>query len=165
MYTNTANMFQPHTTTQLRDAVDNYYHRGDRSYGPIGTWDTSKITDMSLLFFNMTEFNESIADWNTSSVTNMINMFRGCTSFNQPLHTWNTSSVTDMSGMFACCTSFNQPLHTWDTSSVTNMERMFYGCTSFVQPMGNWQAPVTVFAGCPDPEYCCKVVNDHYCVK
>ena len=109
-------MYQPKSRKELRQAVKNYYTKNDRSHGPIGTWDTSLLTDMSRLFEHVSDFNESIADWNTSSVTNMEFMFFGCTSFNQQLHTWNTSSVTNMNCMFAECDSFNQPLHMWDTS-------------------------------------------------
>ena len=132
--------FQPQRNDTLRQAVKNYYVYNDRSHGPIGTWDTSLITDMSMLFYHYREFNESISDW-------------------------NTSSVTDMRGMFEGCKSFNQPLHMWDTSSVKNMSCMFTGCTSFHQPLGNWHAERVLFQHCPDPDYCCTAVHDHYCVK
>ena len=135
-----AERFQPQSNEELKEAVRTYCCYHDRSRGPSGTWDTTLITNMSWLFSQMGDFNESIADW-------------------------NTSSVTDMSGMFQNCSSFNQPLHTWDTSSVTNMKYMFWDCTSFYQPLGNWHAPFSVFDGCPDPEYCCNVFHDHYCVK
>jgi len=105
---------------------------------PIGTWDTSSVTDMLGMFFNATSFNQPIGTWNTSSVTNMRQMFEDATSFNQPIGTWNTSSVTDMSLMFFNATSFNQPIGTWNTSSVTDMLGMFANATSFNQPIGTW---------------------------
>ena len=162
-----AERFQPRSNEELKQAVRNYYEENDRSHGLIGTWDTSLITDMSVLFRNMIDFNESIADWNTSSVKRMNCMFAGCALFNQPLDKWDTSSVINMNGMFYFCTSFNQPLHMWDTSSVTTMGGMFWRCTSFHQPMGNWHAQRMLFQHCPDPDYCCTAVavHDHYCVK
>ena len=100
-------MFQPHTTKQLRDAVKNYYYHGDRRHGHIHTWDTSKITDMSELFVNMTY------------------MFYGCASFNQPLSRWDISSVTTMVCMFYRCTSFVQPMGQWN---VQHNSTVFTGC-------------------------------------
>ena len=64
--------YLPRSKEELKQAVANYCGlKHDRSHGPIGTWDTSLITDMSYLFYHLREFNDSIADWNTSSVTNM----------------------------------------------------------------------------------------------
>ena len=44
--------------------------------GPIADWDVSAITDMSLLFYQNSNFNADISNWVTSSVTNMNQMFR-----------------------------------------------------------------------------------------
>ena len=44
--------------------------------GPIADWDVSAITDMSLLFYQKSNFNADISNWVTSSVTNMNQMFR-----------------------------------------------------------------------------------------
>lgn len=47
---------------------------------------TSKVTDMSYMFFNATSFNHPLGNknWDTSSVTNMRQMFDNAASFNQP---------------------------------------------------------------------------------
>ena len=132
--------FQPRSNEELKQAVTNYCVYNDRSHGPIGTWNTSLITDMSKLFYNLREFNESIADWNTSSVTNMYCMFMGCTSFDQPLSAWNIASVN-------------------------YMDNMFDRCTSFHQPMGSWHKPRWLFQDCPDPDYCCTVCSDEFVCK
>ena len=105
---------------------------------PIGEWDVSRVTDMSLLFFNRGDFNEDISNWDVSRVTNMERMFRGATSFNQNIGNWNVSRVTNMTGMFMGATNFNQDIGNWVVSRVTNMERMFRGATSFNQNIGNW---------------------------
>ena len=128
-------------------------------YGPMNTWDVSRIDDMSNLFSSSSEhmkpynnqmfeeviFNEDISTWNVSNVTNMQNMFYGCIEFNQPLKSWNVSNVTNMSWMFCVARSFNQPLgHVddahpgWNVSNVTNMRSMFENCTAFNQPLNSW---------------------------
>ena len=104
----------------------------------IDTPDLSHVTDMDVMFYRCTSFNQPLNNWNVSQVTRMWGMFQGCTSFNQPLNNWDVSKVTNMACMFSGCTSFNQPLNSWDVSKVTNMERMFTNCTSFNQPLNNW---------------------------
>jgi len=112
---------------------------GAKSFNqPIGNWDTSRVTNMSHMFEDATSFNQPIGDWDTSNVTNMSQMFEGAKSFNQPIGDWDTLNVTDMSGMFSRAKSFNQPIGNWDTSNVTNMNDMFTFAESFNQPIGNW---------------------------
>jgi surface protein len=105
---------------------------------PIGSWDTSSVTDMSFMFFNATSFNQSIGSWDISSVTNLVSMFINATAFNQDISSWDTSSVTDMSFMFKDASSFDQPIGSWDTSSVTDMGSMFTGAVSFNQDISSW---------------------------
>ena len=45
-------------------------------YGPINSWDTSKVTNMSGLFKEAYDFNDDISNWDTSNVTNMNSMFK-----------------------------------------------------------------------------------------
>ena len=107
------------------------------TYGLIGEWDVSQITDMSKLFQNNI-FNEDISGWDVSNVKDMKGMFYGATNFNQPIGSWNVSNVTDMKGMFYNATAFNQPIGEWNVSNVTNMSGMFYNATNFNQPIGSW---------------------------
>ncbi len=44
-------------------------------YGHISDWDTSHVTDMSLLFAKQTKFDDDISQWDVSQVTNMSKMF------------------------------------------------------------------------------------------
>jgi surface protein len=90
-------------------------------YGHISLWDTSRVTDMSKLFYGQHRFNDDISGWVLSKATTMREMFRFAYTFNQPIGTWNTSNVTDMSLLFNFAASSNQPLQDWDVSSVTNM--------------------------------------------
>ena len=118
-------------------------------YSPTGThikdWDTSLITDMSLLFKrdgNCPEetINANISQWDTSQVTDMYAMFHGAKVFNQPLP-WDTSNVINMSYIFFGAHMFSHPLP-WDTSSVQHNENMFTNtCNNW--NVNNWNAFVT----------------------
>ena len=104
----------------------------------IGFWDTSNVTDMSIMFYGATAFNQDIGSWDTSSVTSMNSIFENATAFNQDIGSWDTSSVTDMVGMFYEASSFNQDIGSWDTSKVTSMERMFWAAEAFNQDLSGW---------------------------
>ncbi len=105
---------------------------------PIGSWNTSAVTNMNEEFFNATAFNQPIDSWNTSAVINMRYMFAYANAFNQPIGNWNTSAVIDMSATFANANTFNQPIDSWNTSAVIDMPWMFDGASSFNQPLGSW---------------------------
>ena len=71
-------IFSPNTKEELKTAVDLYCDNeliALEKYGPINTWDTSKITDMSGLFKGKQEFNSDISSWDVSNVSNMKYMF------------------------------------------------------------------------------------------
>lgn len=74
----------------------------------------------------------------TSNITDMSIMFYGNTSFNQDISSWDTGNVTDMNGMFHNADSFNQDISNWDVSNVTDMTNMFHNATSFNQDISNW---------------------------
>ena len=82
---------------------------------------TTRVTDMSYMFYRAYAFNQPLNNWDTSKVTDMRSMFAGATAFNQPLNNWDTSKVTRMDYMFSEAKAFNQPLNNWDTSKVTHM--------------------------------------------
>jgi surface protein len=104
--------FTPANKEQLRDAI----HAMDKrtgihtEHGHINDWDVSRVTNMTVLFSHLDDFNQPLNNWNVSNVTNMSYMFFYCHAFNQPLNHWNVSNVTNMQGMFYNCHSFNQPL-------------------------------------------------------
>ena len=95
-----------HSRRDLFDAIMAWEEGGDakarviEKFGQIKDWNVTRVTDMSELFLNMEDFNESIGQWDTSNVTNMRSMFQGARSFNQPIGNWDTSKVTNMAGMF-----------------------------------------------------------------
>ena len=99
---------------------------------------TSKVTNMSRMFFETSSFNQKIGNWDTSDVTNMRSMFQYASSFNQDIGNWDTSSVTDMAVMFMRANNFNQDIGNWDTSSVIDMEGMFTSNDAFNQDLTGW---------------------------
>ena len=137
--------------SNIYQIVDEWFEDKTRSegyYGPISSWDVSRVTDMDALFSPSNSFtvgksvvdgfNEDISSWDTSNVTYMGEMFSNQTVFNQPLDNWNVSNVTRMTYMFSGATSFDQPLNSWDVSNVTNMELVFSDATSFNQDLNSW---------------------------
>ena len=81
---------------------------------------TTLMTDMSYMFY-FSAFNQNIGSWDTSKVTNMSAMFMGAanSTFNQNIGSWDTSKVTDMNGMFAYAFKFNQDISGWIVTNVT----------------------------------------------
>ena len=146
----------------IRTAVTLYFtdrSAADATYGKIGTWDTSGVTDMSELFCALmacayynsgaSSFFADISAWDTSGVTDMHGMFRGASDFNNivsgmslgdwHIGGWDVSKVTDMEYMFSYASEFNQPIGSWRVDGVTNMKYMFGGgTTNFNQPIGDW---------------------------
>ena len=105
-------------------------------YGPIASWDTSEITDMSHLFFANAGFNEDLSRWDVSNVTSLEHTFDGATSFNGDLSRWDVSNVVHLHATFRLATSFNGDLSCWDVRQVTDMRSMFEGATSFDRQLG-----------------------------
>ncbi len=124
----------------------------------IGSWNTSKIIDMSNLFRNIKQISikpitlnlntcnvinmsymfynckqDFILNFIIGNVKNMSSMFWNATNFNQPLN-FNTSKVTNMSCMFMEATNFNEPLN-FDTRNVSGMLNTFCCATNFNQPI------------------------------
>jgi hypothetical protein len=99
---------------------------------------------------------DSIRNWNTSKVTNMSIVFSGQGIFNQPIGDWDTGNATNMSYMLQS-PAFNDSLNNWDVSKVTNMDRMMQGAIAYSHPLNNWQIPLvtnmTNFMYNSDPLY------------
>ena len=82
---------------------------------------------MQYMFNEARKFNQPIGSWNTSAVTNMQHMFHLAKKFNQSIGSWDTSAVKDMQYMFSSAESFNQPIGSWDTSAVKDMQSTLGG--------------------------------------
>ena len=119
-------------TARLSELTSDRYETNQK-YGLIKYWDVSRVTDMSLLFYFNSDFNEDISGWDVSNVTTMREMFYGAAAFNQAIGQWNVSQVTDMKSMFDGAAAFNQDIGQWNVSQVTNMQWMFYEASAFNQ--------------------------------
>ena len=124
-------------TSLITDMSGLFYEMTDFN-GYIENWDVSNVENMCSMFYNAESFNQSISDWDVNNVTNMNAMFYGAESFNQPIYNWDVSNVENMSGMFSWTKFFNQPIGDWNVSNVEDMQCMFNHAKSFNQPIGNW---------------------------
>ena len=100
------------------------------------TWNVSKVTNMSSMFYYCESLTElDLSTWNVSKVTNMYDMFYGCSSLKElNISTWNVNNVIYMYDMFRFCESLKElNLSNWDMSNVTDMSGMFYGCKSLIE--------------------------------
>ena len=101
----------------------------------LSNFDTSKVTDMSRMFFGMSSFTTlNLSNFDTSKVTNMNSMFASMSNLTTlDLSNFDTSKVTDMSYMFAGMSNLTTlDLSNFDTSKVTNMGGMFYGMSKLI---------------------------------
>ena len=114
-------------TSNVTDMSAMFYGMSNLTSLNLSNFDTSRVTDMSSMFtfmYNLTTLN--LSDFDTSNVTDMGNMFQGLKLTSLDLSNFDTSNVTDMNGMFV-----NMPdlitldLSNFDTSKVTNMSFMF----------------------------------------
>ena len=122
------NKVQPKNKKQLKQLI-NYAFK--HNIYDLNFIDTSKITDMSLLFSNCMH-NFDVSGWDVSNVTNMGCTFYKCNMFTgKGLENWDVSNVTNMSGMFYKCKTFNCDLSKWNVSNVTDMYSMFTTCENF----------------------------------
>ena len=97
--------------------------------------DTSKITDMSLVFGEMLKIHDKdfdVSEWDVSNVTNMEGLFANCVKFNCDLSKWDVRNVENMYAMFDACrwTFEGKGLDKWDVSNVKDMHYMFSRCTN-----------------------------------
>jgi hypothetical protein len=103
-----------------------------KNYGEPEKWDTSNVTKMNYLFYEIYEpidFSKyDLSNWNTSNVLSMKGMFKeGDIWFD--ITKWNVSKVEDMSCMFYDAEFYDIKLDfsKWNINKVKDMSYMFYG--------------------------------------
>jgi len=131
----------PSDGSEFREVVSDWFLNQattESIYGPIESWNTAFVTDMSFAFSNRASFDSEIGSWNTGNVTNVSFIFSGASTFNQNISVWDTSKVQDMTSAFENAISFDGDLGRWDTGSVRSMSSMFSGALSFNQSLDNW---------------------------
>ena len=126
---------QPKNNAQLKQLIN--YAFKHKQYD-LNFIDTSKITDMSLLFDNVNH-NCDLSGWDVSNVTNMEFMFYYCNNFDCDLSNWDVSNVTNMRHTFYKCNMFTgKGLDNWDVYKVEDMSYMFAGCKKFNCDLSDW---------------------------
>lgn len=113
-----------------------FYYNGSRlSQLKPETLDTSICTVMNNMFeqarFLTYEERIDLTAWDTSNVTNMFGMFFNVSNFFEAnLSGWDTRKVTTMGYMFMGCKELQTLRFTgWDTNKVKNMSNFIYNCT------------------------------------
>lgn len=123
----------PKNKDELTRAIDELINQQDVDEGiDLTSIDTSSITDMSKLFYDMDKLQKvDVSTWDTSKVTTMYDMFGNCNTIEVDVSDWNVSNVTTMENMFESCFRFNCDLSKWNVRNVKNINSMFYLCASF----------------------------------
>ena len=84
-------------------------------------------------FKNCVYTNTDVKLWNTSRVEDISGMFYGCENFNVDIGNWNTSKIKDMNSFLKGAKVFNQDISMWDVSKVTNIKEAFTGTDTFIK--------------------------------
>ena len=110
--------------------------------GDLSGWETSLVTNMSLMFHRCSNFTgKGMNNFNTSNVTNMGYLFWEAIIFNGDVSKWDTKSVQDMGCMFYDARVFNSDISGWNIGSVTDMRNMFRGALAFKHDyVKNWNS-------------------------
>ena len=130
--------FGEHTNTSKVTNMSMMFHNSREFNGDISDWTTGNVTDMYRMFTNAHAFNTDISNWNVGNVTNMFSMFTDAQAFNSDISNWNVSNVTDMYKMFTGALAFNIDIGNWDVSNVGEMSSMFSNAQVFNQDLSRW---------------------------
>ena len=124
----------PSTIPVGTSSMINMFRGASAFNGDISGWDTSNVTNMGVMFYRASAFNNGgqALTWNTSNVNNMVFMFRSASVFNQDISSWDTSNVRNMRFMFSDAQAFNQNIRGWNTRSVGEYYNMFFGATAMI---------------------------------
>ena len=118
-----------HNTSKVKNMSNMFYNAQIPSVSLSGL-DCSEVTDMEAMFMNARISQIDLTGLRTSKLTNMGCMFEGCQiKDNLDLSGFNTEKVTSMSSLFKNCTATDICLTSFNTSNVTNMSSMFSGCS------------------------------------
>lgn len=116
-------------TSKVKNMSNMFYNAQIPSVSLSGL-DCSEVTDMEAMFMNASISQIDLTGLRTSKLTSMGSMFEGCQiKDNLDLSGFNTEKVTSMSSLFKNCTATNICLTSFKTSNVTDMSSMFEGCS------------------------------------
>merc|ERR1711959_491199 len=140
-----ANIMDVVTDCLLAEPVHGDCH--GQAFGPISTWDVSRVTNMDQLFMDPPKsiegdrhstFNGDLSSWDVSSVTSMIRMFNRANAFTGDLSRWDVSKVQSSSGMFKHTDRFNGDISNWNMQSAKSVDEMFMMALRFNQDISKW---------------------------
>ena len=118
-----------HNTSKVKNMSNMFFNAQIPSVSLSGL-DCSEVTDMEAMFMNARISQIDLTGLRTSKLTSMGSMFEGCQiKDNLDLSGFNTEKVTSMSSLFKNCTATNICLTSFKTSNVTDMSSMFEGCS------------------------------------
>lgn len=118
-----------HNTSKVKNMSNMFYNAQIPSVSLSGL-DCSEVTDMEAMFMNARISQIDLTGLRTSKLTSMGSMFEGCQiKDNLDLSGFDTEKVTSMSSLFKNCTATDICLASFKTSNVTDMSSMFEGCS------------------------------------
>ena len=118
-----------HNTSKVKNMSNMFFNAQIPSVSLSGL-DCSEVTDMEAMFMNASISQIDLTGLRTSKLTSMGSMFEGCQiKDNLDLSGFDTEKVTSMSSLFKNCTATNICLASFKTSNVTDMSSMFEGCS------------------------------------
>ena len=117
-----------HNTSKVKNMSNMFFNAQIPSVSLSGL-DCSEVTDMEAMFMNARISQIDLTGLRTSKLTSMGSMFEGCQiKDNLDLSGFNTEKVTSMSSLFKNCTATDICLTSFKTPNVTDMSSMFEGC-------------------------------------
>ena len=143
-------------SSNVKNMYRMFYGTQSDNIDGLAAWDTSKVTNMSQMFFYASSIKniDGAKNWDVSKVTDMSSMFAIASSLMNidGAANWDTSKVTGMGSMFASASSLMNidGAANWNVSNVTNMSYMFSGASSLVNIDGvaDWDtSKVTTMGG------------------
>ena len=118
-----------HNTSKVKNMSNMFFNAQIPSVSLSGL-DCSEVTDMEAMFMNARISQIDLTGLRTSKLTSMGSMFEGCQiKDNLDLSGFNTEKVTSMSSLFKNCTATDICLTSFTTPNVTDMSSMFEGCS------------------------------------
>ena len=132
----------PETREELKEIVRMEIEKQGGVNVNLNMIDTSKITDMGIVFYGYTSLRSlDVSERDVSNVNDMNNMFGNCVSLRTlDVSGWDVSNVKDMDNMFDKCTSLhNLDVSRWDVSNVKDMDNMFNNCESLHADTTMWK--------------------------
>ena len=108
----------------------------------LNNWDTSNVTNMSSMFFNVIiNSGLDLSNWDTSNVTNMSGMFLNAKINSKlDLSNWEIKSWANLNGMFSSAKiNSGINLSNWIINSWARLNNMFYATINTKLDLNSWE--------------------------